>query len=194
MPPAKFDADYYRRYYEDADTRAVTPVEQQHQAAFVAAYLRYLGVDVRHILDVGCGIGTLLRALADAFPAAKTTGVEHSEYLCDRYGWHNGSVVTYALAEPADLVVCNDVLGYLDKRTCARAISNLAALTRTALYVSVLTEEDLEICDTDHTDMSQRIRPARWYRQKLDAHFVSVGGGLFVKKPLEHPVWALERC
>jgi SAM-dependent methyltransferase len=85
-------------------------------AEFISAYLRYLEIDVRRILDVGCGLGHLLRALARRFPRARTVGVEQSDYLCERYGWEKGSVTAYESGTPFDLVVCNDVLQYLDDR------------------------------------------------------------------------------
>ncbi len=192
MTSDRFDAAYYERHYEDQSTRAVSPEEQRQQARFIAAYLRYLVVEVETILDIGCGIGTLLGALGREFPDAVTRGVEYSTYLCERFGWDEGSAVDYR-AEPCDLVVCSDVLGYLNRRDCDRAIRNLARLTETALYVNVLTDEDLEICDKEFTDMSQHVRPVAWYRARLDRHFQAVGGGLFLKKPVRHTVWHIER-
>ena len=83
----RFDKTYYDRFYRNPTTRAVTPAGARRQAAFVAAYLRHLQVPVRRILDVGCGVGTTLRALGREFPRATLLGVEVSDYLCERYGW-----------------------------------------------------------------------------------------------------------
>ncbi|MEM9621062.1 MAG: class I SAM-dependent methyltransferase [Pseudomonadota bacterium] len=190
----QFDQQYYERFYADSQTRAVSPEEQFQQADFIAAYLRYLDVPVNSILDVGCGLGALLEQLHKQFPAARTQGVEFSDYLCRKYGWRQSSILDYE-DEPYDLVVCNDVLGYLaKKKDCARAIHKLADLCRHALYLSVLTEDDLDVCDVAHTDMQQKLRPYQWYKKQLDQHFVAVGGGLFLKKPLQFAVWRLERC
>ena len=52
-------------------------------------------------------------------------------------------MVDFAPRTPSDLVICYDVLQYLDDRAAARAIANLARLTRAALYVSALTERGL---------------------------------------------------
>lgn len=197
MKKAKFDADYYHRFYEDKQSRAVSPEEQRRQSSFIAAYLHYLEIEINTFADLGCGVGTMLEQLQTEFPHARSQGIEYSTYLCDRFGWQQGSVVDYRLHNadtPFDLVICNDVLGYLTKKQCQQAISNLARLTQSALYLSVLTTEDADICDETLTDMSQHIRPIQWYRQLLDKHFVSVGGGLFLRKPLSHPVWQIERC
>ncbi len=154
--------------------------------------MNHLGVEVNRIADIGCGLGTVLKQLGKAFPSAQLTGVEFSEHLVKTHGWKSGSVVNY-VDDPFDLVVCNDVLGYLSARECNLALQNLAKLTRTALYLSVLTEEDMDICDQEHTDMRQMTRPHKWYRQRLEKHFVNVGGGLFLRKPLDIPLWRLER-
>ena len=95
---------------------------------------------------------------------------------------------------PHDLVICSDVLGYLNKKDCAQAINNLAKLCDGALYLSVITTEDLEICDPDRTDMGQKARPYRWYQQRLERHFVAVGGGLYLRKPLPIPLWRMEHA
>jgi 2-polyprenyl-3-methyl-5-hydroxy-6-metoxy-1,4-benzoquinol methylase len=188
-----FDKAYYDRFYRNAKTRAVTPAAARRQAAFIAAYLRHLEVPVTRIIDVGCGVGMSLRALARQYPTAFTHGVEFSPYLCERYGWQPGSVVDFEAEQPFDLVVCNDVLAYLPEVECAQALSNLARLCRGALYLGILTADDADLYDPQRTDPHQHLRPAAWYRRRLQRHFVSVGGGLYLKRPLAVTVWTLDR-
>ena len=154
----KFDAAYYDRFYVDPETRATSVAEQTTLGTFIAAYLRYLDVEIERILDLGCGLGTLLNTIQQAFPGAVATGVERSAYLCETHGWIRGSVEDYADA-PHDLVICSDVLGYLDDTACGSALDNLARLTAGALYLSVLTREDLDVCDPDHTDALPPLQP-----------------------------------
>lgn len=188
-----FDQAYYDRFYRNPRTRAVTPAAAARQAQFIAAYLRHLEIPVARILDVGCGTGTTLRALGRAFPRARIHGVEFSDYLCRRYGWEEGSVVDYRADKPYDLVICNDVLAYLDDRDCARALDNLAALTRNAVFLGILTADDEGRYDRKRTDPEQHRRRAAWYRRRLAKHFVSVGGGLHLTRPPTVTVWALDR-
>jgi SAM-dependent methyltransferase len=190
---AKFDKSYYDRFYRDPETRAVSPAAVRRQASFLATYLKYLELPVKSVLDVGCGTGVLLRALQKLYPRARVDGVEYSEYLCRAYGWANGSVIDYQPQHSADLVVCNDVLSYLDDEDCARAIDNLATFTGSALFLGVLTEEDVMLCDRSRTDCTQITRSVSWYQQHLASHFVAVGGGLYLKQPLNVTVWQLER-
>ncbi len=189
----QFDASYYRRFYGDAATRSVTPAEVARQMAFVTSYLRHLRLPVRRVLDLGCGLGMMRAPLLDAFPRASYTGVERSEYLCERLGWTHGSVVDYQARHPFDLVLCHDVLQYLDDADAGRAIDNLARLCRGALYLGVLSREDWDRnCDRERTDEQVVLRPARWYRRRLARHFRNAGGGLFIAPDAPVVLWALE--
>ncbi len=190
----EFDAGYYRRFYADSDTRSVTPSEVRRQVAFVTAYLKHMDLPVRRILDMGCGLGLMRRPLSEGFARASYTGVEWSEHLCERLGWQRGSVVDYAARWPFDLVVCHDVIQYLDDAHAGRAIDNLARLCRGALYLGVLTREDWEHnCDRARTDDRVHLRGAAWYRRRLARHFVNAGGGVFLKHDAPVVLWSLER-
>ena len=187
----RFDKAYYDRFYRNPSTRASTPAAAKRLAAFIGAYLRYLELPPRSILDIGCGTGSLLRALQREFPKARSHGLEVSDYLCRRSGWEQGSIADYDGAD-FDLVVCNDVLPYLDDKSCNRALANIARACRTASFIGVLTEEDLPHCDRARTDAQQIVRPAQWYRRRLRKAFRNVGGGLYLKHPVPVAVWALD--
>ena len=193
MDPARFDKAYYERFYHRHETQAVSTAEQERLARFIAAYLSHLEIGIDSILDVGCGIGTILAALGKQYPDASQHGIELSPYLCDTYGWEQAEIQHFCSGS-YDLVVCSDVLAYLRKSEAKAAIKNLAKMTTTVLYLAVLTEEDLAICDEERTDMEQHIRPVAWYRKQLAPYFISIGGGLHLRKPLAHPLWQLEQA
>ncbi len=194
MPKTSFDAAYFRKYYFNAATRVTSAAEMRSRAQLIAAILRHAGIPVRRVLDAGCGIGMLRKAFAAAMPRARYTGLEASEYLCARYKWIHGSVTDFAPRSPSDLVVCYDVLQYLDDDGASRAIANFAKLTRAALYVSALTREDWrQNCDRARTDRAVHLRSGDWYRRRLRRRFNYLGFGVWLRKDVTAILWDLER-
>jgi len=182
MARTEFDEAYYRRYYLNPRTRVGTPEGTERLVALVAAYLRYLQVEVRSVLDVGCGLGWWREPVRRHFPGARWIGVESSDDLCERFGWKRGSVVDWDGA-PADLVVCQGVLQYLSEREARRALCNLARLARRALYVEIVTREDWRrAVDRSRSDPEIELRPADFYRRALDRDFIACGAGLYLRK------------
>ena len=195
MRPLLFDAGFYRRYYLDPATRVASRADALRLGRFVCGYVGYLGFTVKRVLDAGCGLGHLRAPVREFFPRARYVGLETSEYLCRRLGWLHENIADYAPKEPFDLVICHDVLQYLDDdREAARALGNLGRLSRGALYFSVLTAEDWRRnADRSRTDSGVRLRPAAWYKNRLLRHFRPVGGGLLVRCGFEPLLWELER-
>lgn len=191
MKQQRFDKAYYDRFYREPATRSSTPQAVKKHATFITAYLEHLNIGVMSILDIGCGVGSLLRELGRRYPRANLKGVEHSSYACERYGWESGSVINCE-GPQADLVICNDVVPYLDDEGATQAMTNLARLTDTVLFFGALTREDWPNCDKARTDVLQHLRSDLWYRTRLERHFESIGGGLYLKKPVKTVVWSLD--
>jgi predicted TPR repeat methyltransferase len=189
-----FDEEYYKRYYFDKKTRVVDPGHFERLGTFVCSYLKYLRVPVRRVLDVGCGIGLWRDVVARHYPEAQYHGVEYSEYLCKRYGWERGSVVDYRSTEPFDLVICQGVLPYLSAADLKQALHNLATLSRGALYLEAVAREDYErdIIDDTLTDPRLFRHRAQLYRRGLQEGFTELGGGIWLSRQAEVPLFELE--
>ncbi len=189
-----FDAAYYQRYYFNKKTSVVDPAHVERLGAFVCSYLQFLRVPVRRVLDVGCGIGLWRDVIKRHYPHAEFHGVEYSPYLCERYGWTRGSVVDYQTGTPFDLVICQGVLPYLSVADVKRAMRNLGLLSCGALYVEAVAREDWEqdVVDETLTDPSLFKHPAQLYRQGLTPGFTELGGGVWLSRQSELPLFALE--
>jgi trans-aconitate methyltransferase len=193
-PANNFGAAYFRRFYLDPATRVVSSGEMRSRAAVIASILRHIQIPVRRILDAGCGLGLLRKPLADLYPRARYSGLEASSYLCNRFGWIQGSVVDFAPPKPFDLAICYDVLQYLPDVEAARAIANLAKLTRAALYVSALTAEDWrDNCDRSRTDRDVHLRSGAWYRRRLQKSFRYIGCGVWLRRDVTATLWDMEQ-
>lgn len=188
-----FDRSYYQRFYYDPRTAVTSRAEMRARARLIAGCVDYLGLPVRRILDAGCGIGLLRAPLRRALPRARYEGLEVSEYLCRRYGWRQGSIESLRTRERFDLVICYDVLQYLDAVQCRRAIANLARVCRGALYFGALTTEDWrDNCDQTRTDRIEGLRPGRWYRRELARAFVPLGCGMWLRRGAPVTLWNLD--
>ncbi len=192
--PSLFDEAYYQRFYFDKKTSVVDPKHMERLGNFVCSYLKYLRVPVERVVDVGCGIGLWKDIVARHFPGARYQGVEFSAYLCERYGWQQGSVVDYAADAPFDFVVCQGVLPYLSPADLKTALDNLGRLCRGALYLEAVSREDYErdIIDEDLTDPALFRHRAEVYRRGLSRHFREVGGGLWLSRAADVPLFELE--
>ncbi len=188
-----FDHDYYRRYYYDPRTAVTSRQEMRARARLIAAFTAHIGLPVRTVLDAGCGTGMLRAPLKRLLPKAEYIGLETSEYLCRRYGWQSGHLEDYRPEEPFDLVICYDVLQYLDARGAARALANFARTCRGVLYFSALTRRDWRSnCDRTRTDSAVHLRPGSWYRRRLLRNFREVGTGFWLRRGVPLTVWELE--
>ena len=188
-----FDRDYYQRFYFNPRTAVTSRAEMNARARLIAGCVAYVGLPVAKILDAGCGVGLLRAPLTRALRRADYVGLEYSPYLCERYGWRQGSIETFRCRERFDLVICYDVLQYLAVAPARRAIANLARLCRGALYFGALTLEDWrENCDQQRTDRIPGLRPGSWYRRELARAFRPIGCGMWLKRELPLTLWNLD--
>jgi SAM-dependent methyltransferase len=191
---ARFDRAYYRRYYGDGVTAVTSRAQMRARAQLIAAFVEHVGCPVRQMLDAGCGLGLMRAPLQRALPKANYVGLEFSEYLCRRFGWEQGGLQTFRPANQFDLVICYDVLQYLDDRAAAGALRNLGRLCRGVLYFSALTRSDwLHNCDQRRTDRNVTLRSGDWYRTRLSRSFKPVGAGFWVRRGAPLVIWDLEQ-
>ncbi len=191
--PHAFDEAYYRRFYLDSATKVRNASEQASLGRFVFGYLAHLGLPVRRVLDLGCGLGQWRQELAKHHRAATYQGVEFSPYLCGKFGWDQGSVSDYKGRGRFDLVICQSVFQYLDDGEAKAGIDNLARLCRGAVYLEIITSLDWrKHCNRKMTDGNVFLREGSWYRKHLDRHFRSAGGGLFLPKQSPAVLYELE--
>ena len=180
---SRFDAAYYRRFYETKQTRIQGAAEVAHLGAALVALIAWYGGRVRSVLEVGAGVGLLRDWFALARPDVRYVSTEYSDYAAKTYGHLRRDIATWRGRQKFDLVVCQGVLPYLADRDAASALENLAAMSREYLYLEAITRRDYEtVCDRAKTDPGMRLRPASFYRRRLAKHFQTLGGGLFYKR------------
>jgi 2-polyprenyl-3-methyl-5-hydroxy-6-metoxy-1,4-benzoquinol methylase len=146
-------------------------------ALAVASAEYFLRRPIESVLDVGCGEGAWYSHLRVLRRHAKYTGIDASDYVVEQFGEErNIRKGTFddlrGLKGSFDLVVCSDVLHYVNDRELRRGLPHLERLSAGIAYIEVLTAEDEIIGDVEGLIR----RPAEWYRtQFANAGFAQSG-------------------
>lgn len=188
----RFDGEYYRRFYEDEDTRIISPEMRENEIAFVIAFCRHIGVQIERFADVGAGTGWWAGEFARQYPeCGHVETYDASAAACYAYG-HSRIPLQKLSGKASDLVVCRDVLRYLPEADAEEGIRRLARKCRGVLYLHLVTREDE--FDEESSDVEGYFRPVAWYRRRLaDQGFRDCGMGLFVSAKLKSfSPWSIE--
>ncbi len=175
----RFDASYFRRFYESRRSRVYGEQQVDHLVRGVTGFVQWFGGEIERVLDVGAGTGLWGSWFRTHMPDVAYRAIDVSDYACTAYGHERRDISAWRGRTKYDLVVCQGVLPYLDDAACARAMANMAAMCRGFLYLEAVTSRDLrDVCDRTRTDIRVRARPATFYRRALSRHFEPVGCGL----------------
>lgn len=107
------------------------------------------------ILDYGCGEGTLAKALR----SEAINGMRVSEYDPAIPGKDE-------LPEPADLVVCTDVLEHIEKDRIDAVLAHLMELAQMAIFCVISTKHSNKVL-ADGRNAHLIIAPPKWWKKKL---------------------------
>lgn len=157
---------------------------QRNEVAFVVAFCRHIGLEIRRFTDVGAGTGWWAKEFIRRYPECRhVETLDASESACRIY--HHRHVELQKLGgRESDLVVCRDVLRYLSDADAEKGIRRLARKCRGVLYLHVITSDD--DIDEDASDMAGFFRSTAWYRRRLRAAgFADCGMGLFASRKMK---------
>jgi len=191
-----YDEEYFDRWYRGpAAPKGGNELERQVALA-VAATESVLNRPLRTVLDIGAGEGRWQPALAALRPEATYLGIEPSEYALERFGQARnlmsgdlGTLGDFAFEEPFDLVICADVLHYIDDRTILAALDELADLVGGVAMLEVFTADDEVMGDRE----GFHLRPSIWYRRAFaGAGLVPIGLQMWVHEETAEDLDALD--
>lgn len=167
--PKRYDRDYFDKWYRSRSHRVHDLEEVRRKVALAVITAEYfLRRPIESVLDVGCGEGAWFKHLRRLRPSAHYTGIEASEYAVGRFGMERNILQgTFgdlrSVRSAFDLVVCSDVLHYVQERELDRGLPQLARITGGLAFIEVLTSDDDIVGDLDGLI---RRRPS-WYRRKF---------------------------
>jgi SAM-dependent methyltransferase len=164
-------------------------------AVSIAEY--FLRRAIRNVIDIGCGEAPWFVHLQELRPRVRYIGYDPGDYAVEQFGASRnvrrgafGEIAALNVRERFDLVVCADVLHYLQDEEIRNGLPALVRLMRGAAFLEVLTREDDVVGDT----LGLIRRPAAWYREVFtNAGLTSVGPYTCIGKRLAESSTALER-
>jgi SAM-dependent methyltransferase len=196
---ARYDRRYFDRWYRGRGFGSPARLARKVQYA-VGACEYVTERPVRRVLDVGCGEGTWQPVLARLRPSATYLGIDPSTYAVDRFGARrNLRLGTFgaldevlAPAEAFDLIVCADVLGYVEDGEVAVGLAAIAAHLRGVALLEVFTTADRGRIEGDLDGYRLR-SPQRWARWFGGAGLERFGPHLYAGSAALDRLAALER-
>jgi SAM-dependent methyltransferase len=166
--PKTYDQAYFDKWYRGAQrVNSTADVRRKvHLAVSVTEY--FLKRAIRSALDIGCGEGAWLEHLHALRANIEYMGLDPSDYVVRRFGKKRnihraafGDLPSLNLRRRFDLVICSDVLHYVDDSEIRAGAVEIARLAGAVAFIEVLTKED--DIEGDLRDMKRR--PAKWYRK-----------------------------
>ncbi|MBB3343673.1 class I SAM-dependent methyltransferase [Luteimonas sp. RC10] len=191
----QYDRAYFDRWYRAGDIGG--PARLARKVALAVATAEYhLERPLRSVLDIGCGEGAWRAPLRKLRPKAQYLGFDASTYAVGRHGrtrnLHLARFGDFAMLRPCppvDLLVCSDVMHYLDTRELDRGLPGLAALCGGVAFLETFARED----GAEGDDDGFRQRPARFYRTRFaGVGFRPLGSHCWLSPALADAATALE--
>jgi SAM-dependent methyltransferase len=192
-----YDRAYFDRWYRGAHARERRIHTARKAAMAVAMAEFYLGRPLRTVLDIGCGEGDWRAPLLRLRPGLHYMGVDGSEYAVTRHGRRRnlrllrfGQLEQVRFERHFDLLVCADVLHYLDAAELHRGLSGFAEIGHGFAWIDLFCRGDAAEGDAHEF----KARPASFYRRALSAAgLLSVGSNGYLLPPIHRHATALEQ-
>jgi SAM-dependent methyltransferase len=192
----QYDRAYFERWYHRPETRVNSRLEVRRKVMLAVAMAEYvMRRPLRSVLDVGCGEGAWLPHLRALRNRVEYLGLDPSDYAVERFGRtrniHKASFSELPSLDLGvhDLVICSDVLHYVDERDIRRGVEAIAKACDGLAYIEVLTAEDEIVGDLEGLIR----RPAAFYRNTFrKAGLTQIGPYAWLPRELRSTVAELE--
>jgi SAM-dependent methyltransferase len=150
-----YDRAYFERWYRHPTDRVSTRESLERKVRMAIAVTEFLiGRRVRTVLDVGCGEAPWFPIVRRIRPEAKYIGIDSSDYVLERFGDARnirrgslGELATLRLRRDVDLIVCADVLQYVDTPELERGLRAIRRLLGGVAYIEAFATEDHMVGD-----------------------------------------------
>lgn len=170
-----YDKHYFDHWYRDPRERVATRESLDRKVRMAIGVTEFLlGRELRSVIDIGCGEAPWFVVLRRLRPRARYIGIDSSDYVVERYGKSRnirlgdlGTLGELRLPKRVDLIVCADVLQYVDDADIARGLRAIRRVLGGVAYIEAFTTGDAMEGDTDNwhdrdvADYARLFRAAR---------------------------------
>lgn len=164
-----YDQAYFERWYRDPSDRVSTRASLERKVRMAVTVTEFLlGRGIRTVLDVGCGEAPWFPILRRLRPQVRYTGIDSSDYVLRRFGAERnirrgslGQLPRMRIRGDVDLIVCADVLQYVDTREAERGLRAIRRLLGGVAYIEAFSTED----EMEGDRLDWRERSAAEYRR-----------------------------
>jgi len=194
-----YDHAYFDKWYRHPRHAVGSRYELQRKVALAVAVAEYyLGRPLRNVLDVGCGEAVWRAPLRALRPSVHYRGLDASEYVVSRYGQSRGiglarfgDLAELRFDARFDLVVCSDVLHYLQPAEIRAGLAGIVDMLEGVAFLEVFTRRDHVSGDRD----GYIARAPGWYLRTFgEAGLLPCGSHCYLGLRLMRNVAALERA
>ena len=190
-----YDRRYFDTWYRQRDLGGAAALGRKVALA-VAQAEYHLGRPLKSVLDVGCGEGAWRSPLLKLWPKLQYMGLDSSDYAIARYGARRnlhwlpfGDLAALPPIPSVDLLVCSDVMHYLEDAELLRGLKEFPRLCHGVAFLELFAEGDDIV-----GDLQQMFRrPAAWYRRAFArASFTAIGSHTYLSAALTARATRLE--
>lgn len=150
MPSKTYDRQYFERWYRDPVDRVATRESLERKVRMAVSLAEFLlGRPIRNVLDVGCGEAPWFPVLRKLRPKIRYIGIDSSDYAIERFGKSRhirrgtlGELDAQRLPRAVDLVVCADVLQYVENKDVERGLKTIRRILAGVAYIESFTTKD----------------------------------------------------
>lgn len=139
-------------------------------------------IPIQSVLDYGCGQGTLQWVLVDLLQQHGLAG----QVSVQGYDPCVPNSVVNQMPDPADLVMCTDVLEHIEPDLIGNVLKHLASLTQIMGIFSIAMNKSAQVL-SDGRNAHVLIKPKEWWDDMLRQYFKDFDfTTLPINKPGEH--------
>jgi len=150
MPSKTYDRQYFERWYRDPVDRVTTRESLDRKVRMAVSLAEFLlGRPIRNVVDVGCGEAPWFPVLRKIRPKVRYIGIDSSAYAIERFGKSRhirrgslGELDALRLPRAVDLVVCADVLQYVENKDVERGLKAIRRILAGVAYIESFTTKD----------------------------------------------------